>query len=425
MIYDILDLIFFFFFIMESFLLLTDLSFSFTKSKLLIVLFTNIMLVCLFSLFANYNDILGIFLVGISICIFFKENILKIGGLYFLLCICFYQIKINILFIWYYSKLDFDYKIGNCCINCIIVVMFTCLYLFIRRYMDKLGNKIKIHKFRYFAIIEVFSLTIIAAFLISYIRDSKNGFTKQELDFYFYTAIVSIILVLLGFIINQIIIQNIKYKQLLEVDYKYIKQQQIYYNNMIQQQEHMRKLHHDLKHHIYMLKTFIINKKYKNAELYLDTLYGKLDFNVARNYCNNIIIDSIINEYIYLIQKNKISFSVDGKFPDDIKIEDYDLCVIFSNLLLNSIESCLLVNDENKRKITTSLSNTGLFIGIKIQNTYSILTKDMKTIKSDKLNHGIGLKNVIDIVESNNGNIEFSHDNDMFCVNIILQGTCK
>ena len=136
----------------------------------------------------------------------------------------------------------------------------------------------------------------------------------------------------------------------------------------------------------------------------------------------NIILDSIFNEYKRLIEDNHINVNLHGKYPQDLKIDNYSLCIIFSNLLLNAIEACIAINIKQERYINIELESHGRFLHMTIKNSYQSILPNLKTIKKDTRNHGLGLQNIKACVENNNGNIEISYDKNNFCVSVILQG---
>lgn len=62
-----------------------------------------------------------------------------------------------------------------------------------------------------------------------------------------------------------------------------------------------------------------------------------------------------------------------------------------------------------------------LFVSNRVDRDVLKENKEMKTTKSDKLRHGIGLKIVSQVAEKNDGKLDFSQENDMFFVKVLLK----
>ena len=104
-------------------------------------------------------------------------------------------------------------------------------------------------------------------------------------------------------------------------------------------------------------------------------------------------------------------------------IKDFDLCTIFYNTLQNAIEACEKV-EGTKKLISVKVKNIGDKLGISVVND-TILKKlpdsgVLYTTKSDKVNHGLGTKNVKEVVNRYEGIYDNSIENGRFVVDIII-----
>ena len=126
---------------------------------------------------------------------------------------------------------------------------------------------------------------------------------------------------------------------------------------------------------------------------------------------------------------------VNGSVPVQTRISEYDLCTIIYNLLSNAIEASKNIKDNNDKEIFVDIGAFNKQLYIRIKNKYSneyikennILLSDIIkkikngeniTLKEDKLNHGMGLKNVRNAVENYNGSIEIYLKDYWFVVEI-------
>ncbi|WP_158095503.1 sensor histidine kinase [Massilimicrobiota sp. An134] len=175
------------------------------------------------------------------------------------------------------------------------------------------------------------------------------------------------------------------------------------------------KIDHDLKNHLFSIKSFLDNKKF---DLATEHLLDILDYNVSvKNYIStdNFIIDSIINYKISTSSNLNIEFIKDIMIPADLKLNSFKMTVILGNLLDNAIEASLKL-ESNRRILINIKYDKGRLI-INISNTFNgIINGTLHKISTTKSSrkHGIGLKNIREVVENDNGLFKIDIKNNMF-----------
>lgn len=363
----------------------------------------------------------------------FSENFLKLLVMYAFVYSCIFQLQIGVfcLSIILIEELSFSnplyYTIAYYfCIffPCITYTIFSHIIKTHKKNISETSLRQKRSRFacKIFGTLEILFITITLIF-IKLFNSGIIQFESTKYNLYTYSTIpiISFIFTLFVLIFSYILTKNFEYTEIIRINQKLMVEQNIYFENQIKNVETMRKLKHDLNHHIVILESLIQNNECEKAEKYLNTLQEKLPFQSPTYFCNNLILDSILSVYEQRFLENNIILNISGTFPCDITINDFDLCTIFSNLLLNAIEACIKVKDKNNRKIFIFINSYGSYVNLVMKNTYSEIKSNFRTSKKDYLNHGFGLKNIRDSVENNNGNIEISYDNEFFCVNILLQ----
>ena len=174
------------------------------------------------------------------------------------------------------------------------------------------------------------------------------------------------------------------------------------HKQMEEANEQNRKLRHDLKNHMLMIKNKIDHDP-QEANEYIEQLLGNVN--------NTTIIDGKNEALIYILNsKNAImqEKGISAKFilQSDLDIiSEYDLTVIFGNLLDNAIEAQEHVEDK---RIIVEIREDKDFYYIRIKNHYDpariIKTNEVfKTSKENKEQHGYGLKNVEECVKRYHG----------------------
>ena len=135
----------------------------------------------------------------------------------------------------------------------------------------------------------------------------------------------------------------------------------------------------------------------------------------------NDTVDSLLN---YKLQKaNEVLNQVETKIsiPEQLRLRSFDLNVLLGNLLDNAIDASMQTEDK-KLKITIKLDKGILFLNIcnSCQRIAERRNNFLETAKEDKVNHGIGLKNVHRIVKKYHGDIAFSYENNSMETNVMM-----
>lgn len=208
-------------------------------------------------------------------------------------------------------------------------------------------------------------------------------------------------------------------------DYDIYKQQIYAYQNQLdvimESQNRIRALRHDMKNHILALQVLVQKKEVEEADNYLDSMQHFMKNPQEYVATGNDTIDSLLN---YKIQKAKDVLNlVETKIsiPEKLNLHSFDLNVVLGNLLDNAIDASVQTK-EKELKITMKLDKGVLFLNI--CNSCRGIAEGkrgiLETTKSDKMNHGIGLKNVRRIVEKYHGDMEFLCENGSMEADIMI-----
>ena len=192
--------------------------------------------------------------------------------------------------------------------------------------------------------------------------------------------------------------------------------QKEHYSALSERVMEMRRLRHDIKHHIDVMK-YYIDSDNKDALLeYCKDLIEPYDNDITIPYSGNSAVDGLIYRYTELCQKNKIDFRVSGSLTD-IKISDVDICVLLGNALDNAITACQFVDEG--RYISLSVRKDGGSLAIMMQNSFDgVVVEDNKRILSRKRNNeqGIGLSSMKSVCHKYGGEMEVRYENKTFSV---------
>lgn len=199
--------------------------------------------------------------------------------------------------------------------------------------------------------------------------------------------------------------------------------QQSYYQELEKNQQAVRKLRHDMKNHLNIIRTFLHNRDLDGAENY----FRELDHEIVpgtKVYCPNSIVNAVLNTKEQLAQSEEIAYTYQVDLNESPAIDSIDLCSLLSNTLDNAIEACRKIPDVSQRFFTVKARCKNGYFSYEIVNSKNneVRTENgiYKTDKQDLDSHGIGLRNVTAVVEKYNGSLEISHTEDTFTVTVLI-----
>lgn len=130
-------------------------------------------------------------------------------------------------------------------------------------------------------------------------------------------------------------------------------------------------------------------------------------------------IDSIIENKLTKCDELNINVNLSYQYKEPVTINEIEIAVIIGNILDNAIEACLKII-KTDREIWGSLIVDHQNIIINIKNT-AIDSNNLKTSKSNKKDHGYGLKSISLIAKKYNGYAKFSFLDNTFTSYVILE----
>lgn len=234
-------------------------------------------------------------------------------------------------------------------------------------------------------------------------------------------VLIFIICIILIYIFNKIVnvmTENARQKILIRQNEYYEKQIEADRNYI----NHTRKIKHDMKNHMYAIKNMAKNNMSKDIITYTNDILGKIEGEKVYINTGNYLIDGILNVKFEEIKNQGIDFKYDVKMPEGIKLPEFEVITILGNLLDNAIEGVGSIKDNRYIEVFISYKDSNLLI--KIVNTFDgLVIKDNKGFvsrKGEKAYHGIGLENVREQVEKNNGYMNIDTGNCMFAVDLFI-----
>ena len=214
---------------------------------------------------------------------------------------------------------------------------------------------------------------------------------------------------------------NQRLQQLLITEKQLKEAQKQYYSALLQREEETRKNRHDWNNHLICLAELAQKENAESTKQYIEALI-KQNVNLRdKQYdVGNDVLNAILCYHLSELNDD-ISVKIVGKCRNDMNIDAVDLCVIVSNLVQNAVEYLRDSSLESK-ELLLSIEEGSVYKRISVVNSVdkNVSARTLKTTtKSDKRNHGIGIRNVRETIERNGGKLEINIQDGMFKADVI------
>lgn len=216
--------------------------------------------------------------------------------------------------------------------------------------------------------------------------------------------------------------ENLSHKTELISLERVLNMQERYFHDTIESYKELREFRHDIAGYFNTIEQLILDEKYNELQALTKNLKNTNNKSV-HNSCNNIYISATLHQFMHTLKEERIKFSFQYDVLEKVVVENNHLCSLIYNLMSNAVEACKKCVNEREINLIIYRKNKALIF--KVSNTVddSFRLSNLKvgnSSKKDKFNHGIGLRNINNIVEKYNGNIDFELNNDKLTACVIL-----
>lgn len=196
----------------------------------------------------------------------------------------------------------------------------------------------------------------------------------------------------------------------LRAQYRLIKKQlemQIHhYEYVKEKEEELKAFRHDMKNHLLILEGMHDNKNNEEFHKYIANMRGFLMNSICFIDTGNAILDVLINEKLSYAKSMNININHHIRIVPNLPLSTMDTVELFGNALDNAIQACEHVEKEKEKIIDFKVVYLHNTLVLKVLNTVSSTVKNnpsFKTIKKNKELHGLGLRNIKNVVSKHDG----------------------
>lgn len=194
------------------------------------------------------------------------------------------------------------------------------------------------------------------------------------------------------------------------------------YNMLDEQYRQSERLRHDIKNHVIALSGLLENREWEKMKVYLNSMETAGGLTRSEELTGNKVVDAVLYQKKQTAEAKNIMWECDVQIPNECCINEFDLCVLFGNLLDNAVEACERLHKGEDCFINIQAKTVKKCFLLEVQNSSDITNKpgNRHTSKENPYGHGIGLLNIRDVVQNYNGVTDVTVQDGIFTVSILI-----
>ena len=183
----------------------------------------------------------------------------------------------------------------------------------------------------------------------------------------------------------------------------------------------IRSMRHDMGNHIQTLEHLVAHNNMDDATEYLEHLKNEWDKVSPEIKTGSPVIDVILMEKLREAKERQIRFLSDFHYPQNTKLNAFDLSVIMNNALNNCMEN---VSGDDPYISIYSFRKNSIFM-ITIKNSFvghlNFGDSDLPETTKSGREHGMGLNNIRRVARMYMGDISLEQGNEEVILSIMMQ----
>lgn len=190
------------------------------------------------------------------------------------------------------------------------------------------------------------------------------------------------------------------------------------YQELLEQYKNQTNVRHDMKNHLISLSALAEYKEWDKLGDYLRRLCKAGMIGEAEIETGNRVVNAIVNTKRQIAGRKQITFECAITILKPLMIDEYDLCILWGNLLDNAIKAA----QESKERyifVQAEIVKRNFIMNVK-----NAVSPDMEEKGFGRKDWGTGLHNVERIVQKENGIMEIAVSGAVFEVSIMLPVVC-
>lgn len=183
------------------------------------------------------------------------------------------------------------------------------------------------------------------------------------------------------------------------------------YAHLIESIEATKKAQHDLRHHMAVIGAYVEQDDKSQLEIYLDQYRKQLPAENDSSLCSNYVVDAVVRHHLRVLKDMDVDIDMKLRFSDVRGISDADLCILFGNLIENSVNS--IRKQQSGKKFIHAECTV-------IADKFMILV-DNSCDQHHMKKHGIGQRSIMAVAKSYDGTTRFELKDNVYRSSVMLK----
>ena len=199
------------------------------------------------------------------------------------------------------------------------------------------------------------------------------------------------------------------------------------YQTLEEQYTQAKRLRHDLKNHVLAMRGLWEDQAWEKLGEYLKRMENSAQLGMSEEATGNRAVDALLCQKRQLAEEKSIAWECDVRIPKRCHTNEFDLCILFGNILDNAVEACeRLQRQEYEPGLQPFISvqagavKSCFLLEVRNSMNESEKQKGKNTEKGNTQAHGIGLLNVSDVVRKYNGLMKTEIRNGVYDISVLL-----
>lgn len=273
------------------------------------------------------------------------------------------------------------------------------------------------------ALLVFFVSIIYCADLLSDIMFTSYQLSNQRIlwisDAIFFLIIVMLFLVL--YLIRKLsMFYQDKQKWMLECQKEEYMNKE--YRNLKNTKDVLKRWEHDYRNQMQTLMSLMDLNRYDKAQEYILSLQEEFTRSLFQVNTGDLILDMVLATKLQYADQNGIAIDLKICLEEPLPLREQDITSLFGNLLDNAIEANLRV-ESSKRYLQIQIKPLHSMIAIRVINSYDgivQLEREHFISRKNREGHGLGTRQIKDIVEKAGGFCKVEYTDERFIVQVVL-----
>ena len=192
------------------------------------------------------------------------------------------------------------------------------------------------------------------------------------------------------------------------------------YKMLEEQYEQAERLRHDMKNHLIALSGLLEDREWEKMRAYLQKMGNSGSLETDGDATGNKVVDALLYRKRKIAEEKHILWKCDVQMSGLGGIDEFDLCVLFGNILDNAVEACERLGNGRERFIDIQARIIKRYFLLEVKNSADVEANEKRRAAGGEYRHGIGTLNIQDMVQRYHGVVDRKAGEGVYVISVLL-----